>query len=95
MTQQLSLNTAPSPDEYTSYGRGAAAQPSAIMRNNTMSRATELRWKADQWRKHDATGSSDFIALMQRAAAELESEADRLEGHSPLTGQREHELLES
>jgi hypothetical protein len=94
MAQHLP-NIAPSPDEHNPYGRVASAQPSATMRNNTTSKATELRWKAAQWRKHDATGSSDFIELMQRAAAELESEADRLEGHSPLVGQRDHELLAS
>ena len=96
MAQQHSLNITPSPDEYNSYGRAAPAQPSATLRNSGGAKVTELRWKAAQWRKHVAeTGSTDFIALMQRAASELESEADRLEGHSPLTGQRDYALLES
>jgi hypothetical protein len=96
MAQQPLPNIAPPPDEYNSRGRGASMQPSATMRNHSTSNVTELRWKAAQWRKHVAgPGSGDFLELMQRAAAELETEADRLEGHAPLTGQREHKLLAS
>lgn len=87
MALQQQINIAPPPDEYNSRGRGVLAQPAATMRNTSASNVTELRWKAAQWRKHVAKSApDDFLELMQRAAAELETEADRLEGRSQVGG---------
>jgi len=50
------------------------------MLNRNLNRIAELRWKAAQWRRHAAeTGSHSYAALMERAARDLEYEAERLE----------------
>jgi len=55
------------------------------MRNHNLAKATELRWKAAQWRKCAAeTGLRNYIELMESAARDLESQADELEQHAGL-----------
>jgi hypothetical protein len=68
----------PSPDHYNPYANDVL---------KPLSPATpveELRWKAEQWRKHASqAGNDDFLDCMQRAAAELDAEADKLEQGKP------------
>jgi hypothetical protein len=55
------------------------------MKNHDLAKATELRWKAAQWRRCAAeTGLHNYIALMERAARDLETQADELEQHAGL-----------
>ena len=72
----------PSPDRYNPYANDAAAGPlPSVEQGNPVE---ELRWKAEQWRKHASqAGNDDFLDFMQRAAAELDAEADKIEGFKP------------
>jgi|HubBroStandDraft_2_1064218.scaffolds.fasta_scaffold19244_3 hypothetical protein len=50
------------------------------MRNRNLSEITELRCKAAQWRRHAAeTHQPDYVEMMDRAANDLEGEANKLE----------------
>jgi hypothetical protein len=75
MTLHFSPNT-PSADNL--YANDLPAQPS-FEAKRARQNAAELRWKAAQWRKMAAeSGSDEFLELMQRAASELEVEANSL-----------------
>ena len=58
------------------YANDLPTQPSF---KRARQNAAELRWKAAQWRKMATeSGSDEFLELMQRAASELETEANSL-----------------
>lgn len=58
------------------------------MENHHFRKATELRWKAAQWRRYAAeTNQCNYIELMDGAADDLECEANKLERRARLSEQ--------